>query len=901
MSLAHAPLAIFNRGIVDPRALARVDVKRVTMSAEQQTNFIPRSIGSMAMRPGMEYIDPTYNNSEARHLPFVFSSSDTAIVEVTDALMRVRVDEAIIQRNSVSSAITNGTFTTDISGWTDADESGATSSWATGGYLSLVGTRFNASIVRQLVTVIAADRNVQHGLKVVIERGPVQLKIGSTAGGTEYVSETTLRTGVYSLAFTPAGDFYIDLSNRNERSARVDSIAIEAGGDMTIAAPWLSNDLENLRWDQSADVIFVACDGYQQRRIERLGARSWGLAKYEPLDGPYRIVNTTTQTMTAGALVGDTTLTSSRSYFQASHVGALFQLLSRGQKVTATATGEGQFTDSIRVVGVGSSRIFDYSITGTWAGTITLQRSFDDETSWTDVTTYTSNSTSTYNDSLDNEIVFYRIGFDTGDYTSGTATLSLTYSGGGLTGHCRVTGYTSATQVSIAILDRIGQTTATNAWSESIWSDYRGWPTSVALYEGRLWWAGNDYIVGSVSDGFDSFDEEVEGDSGVIVRSIGAGPIDFVNWLIPAQRLLIGMSSAELSARSTSQDELLTPTNFNIKAASTQGSMRVQAAKIDSDCVYVQRSERRLYQQKFDLQTNDYVSSDLCELVPEIGDPGITLVAVQRQPDTRVHCLRTDGTVALLVLNQIEEVRAWVIIETDGVVEDLFVMPGDLEDTVYYCVNRTINGVTKRYLERWALESDCVGGEYNEQADCFAMFINGPASATVTGLDHLEGESVVVWADSMCLRDASGDIATFTVSGGSITLTNAGVSYAATRGIVGLPYRARFKSAKLPYGMQLGTSLAQRQRISQIGLILVDTHNQGLKYGRDYDHMSNLPKTVNGTTVDVNQIHSFYDQGMVTYPGATVTDARLCLEANAPRCATITAAVLGIGTHDHPS
>ena len=905
MATEHSAISQFNRGLIDPRALARVDVKRVAMSAETQTNWIPRTLGSMSLRPGTEYIDSTYSDSEARHIPFVFSVDDTAIVEITDSIMRVRVDEAAVQRHSVSSAISNGTFTTDLTGWTDADESGAASAYATGDYLSLIGTRFNAAIRRQQVTVIQADRGVEHGLKIVVERGDVTIKVGSTSGGSDYIAERQLGAGVHSFAFTPSSDFHIELSNRAEAAAYVDSIAVESGGDMAIAVPWKVGDLENLRWDQSASVVYVAADGYQQRKILRWAQRSWSVVRYQPKDGPFRTVNTTTLTMTAGALTGDTTLTASRAYFDSEHVGALFELTSRGQKVSVTLTGEGQFSDAIRVVGVGSSRIFDLDITGTWVATVTLQRSFDDQVSWTDVTTYTTNQNTTVNDGLDNEIVFYRIGIDTGDYTSGTATAVLEWSGGGITGHCRVTGYTSSTVVNIAILDHIGQTSATDNWAESVWSDYRGWPTAVALYEGRLWWAGKDWIIGSVSDAFESFDDEVEGDSGPIIRTMGSGPIDFINWLLPVQRLLIGLQSAEVSARGTAQDELLTPTNFNIKQASTLGSDRVRALKTDADAIFVQRSGLRLYQASFDLTANDYAPRDLTVLIPDIGDPGIVHIAMQRTPDTRIHCLRADGTVAMLIFNPIEDVKAWVEIEVAnsaagaGEVEDIFVMPGDIEDVVYYCVKWTIASTVKRFLLKWSLEADCIGGDpFNEQADAFRMFINNPASATVSGLSHLEGESVIVWADGKCLRTSAGAIATFTVSGGAIALTNAGSAYTGTRGLVGLQYTGQFKSAKLPYAASLGSPLGENQQIKQIALICTNTHNQGLQFGRDFTNMDNLPKVIDGAAVDADDVHAFLDDGKVTFPGLSDTDTRLCLQATAPRPATVAAAILTITTFD---
>jgi hypothetical protein len=63
----------------------------------------------------------------------------------------------------------------------------------------------------------------------------------------------------------------------------------------------------------------------------------------------------------------------------------------------------------------------------------------------------------------------------------------------------------------------------------------------------------------------------------------------------------------------------------------------------------------------------NYGSTQLSALVPEIGDPGIVKMAVQRQPDTRIHCVRSDGTVALLVFDKVESVICWVEIETPGI------------------------------------------------------------------------------------------------------------------------------------------------------------------------------------------------------------------------------------------
>ena len=120
----------FNRGLVSPLSLARQDLKRMALSAEQQNNWMPRVLGAMMLRPGTTYLHSTRSDAAAVHIPFVFATDDTAIVELTDSAMRVVVSDAVLTRPSVSTAVTNGNFDTDVTGWTDSDESGGTSATA---------------------------------------------------------------------------------------------------------------------------------------------------------------------------------------------------------------------------------------------------------------------------------------------------------------------------------------------------------------------------------------------------------------------------------------------------------------------------------------------------------------------------------------------------------------------------------------------------------------------------------------------------------------------------------------------------------------------------------------------------------------------------------------------------
>jgi hypothetical protein len=835
------------------------------------TNWMPRVLGAMMLRPGTEYIGITHDNARAKYLPFIFSTDDTALIEFTDSLLRVWVDDELLTRVSVSTATTNGNFTSNITGWTDDSESGGSALHLSPGYLLLNGTGAAAGIVYQQVTVSGGDANKEHALRVVIAQGPVVIKIGSTNGGEEYFPKTYLGTGTHSLAFTPTDNFYIQFSNRRDYNVYVDSCNVEAAGAFTLTSPYELNDLRKIRYDQSGDVLFLACEETRQRKLIRYNATSWGLQNYSPEDGPFRLSNTDGITIAAANLSGDVTLTASAPLFKPSNVGSLYRLTSNGQTVAATVTAEDQFSDPIRVTGVENTRIFTVVRSGTWVADVTLQRSvFSEEGPWEDATTYSNNASVTYDDGLDNQIIWYRIGVKAGDFTSGTISLTLRYSVGSIDGIVEIDGYSSPTSVSANVLKNLGGTDATDDWAEGAWSDRRGYPTSVALVEGRLAWAGKANIWLSVSDAYESFDEEFEGDAGPISRSIGSGPVDDINWLLALNRLVIGADGAEFTCKSSALDEPLTPTAFSLRPSSNQGSGPVAAAKIDKRGVFVNRSGVKLYE--ISPSEDDYDAEDLTALNPDIGAPEIVVIAVQRQPDTRIHCIRSDGTACILIYDALEEVTCWTDYETDGLVEDVVILPGSIEDRVYYQINR--DGI--RCLEKWALESECQGGTLNKQADSFVV---SSGSAIVSELDRHNGKVVVAWGDGK-------DLGSYTVSGGAITLSEA------VPAIIGLPYAAPWKSSKL------GNYLTQRKILTHLGVILRNTHYQGLKYGPDFDHLDDLPLVEKGLIATSDLVRETYDEEAFEFPGEWASDARLCLQAQAPLPCTILAAVLPLQSNE---
>lgn len=885
MPRQNVALYAFNRGRISPLALARTDLARTALSAERSVNFIPRALGSMALRAGLGFTGSTRNDAAAVTIPFVFSVADTASIEVTADSLRVWVDDELVTRAAVSTAVTNGTFDSDLTGWTDVDESGATSAFETGGYMSLVGTGTLYAKRRQQVSVNGADIGVRHALRVVVQKGVVRFRVGSSAGDDDFFAEALLGPGTHSCAFTPTGTFHIELAAQRLFATLVDSVTVESSGTMELPSPWPESSLEFLRWRQSLDVVYVADGVLQQRKVERRDVDSWSIVLFAPEDGPFNVLNVSPTTLAPSALSGTVTLTASAALFTADHVGALFKIASGSQFVTETLDSDDDFfVDNIRVTGVGGFREMTIIITGVVDSTVTLQRSVDAPGSWIDVETYTTNQSKSFNDGFDNQVIFYRLGIKSGNYGTDTVVGQLVFQLGSISGVGRVTAVANATSATVDVLKAFGSTAASQDWQEGSWSTYKGYPSAVELFDGRLMWAGSGGLWASVSDAYESYDEDVEGDSGPISRTLGFSGADNVSWMVAGQRLLVGTSSSEIVVRSSVIDEPLTPTAFNAKQASTQGSAQTPPVQVDNLAIFVHRSGQRVMELSLEAGTSDSPAKDITVHIPEVGEPSILRLAVQRQPDTRVHCVRSDGTVAVMVIDRAEDVLCWVDVETDGVVEDAFVLPGLAEDQVYYQVARTVGGQTKRYREKFAMDSKSRGAADSRISDSHIVY-SGASTATITGLDHLEGRTVVAWGNSK-------DLGTYTVSSGSVTL-----SEAVTFAVVGLGYTAQWLSTKLAYAAGGGTGLLQRKAVPAIGVILRDTHKAGLKYGPSFSLLDDLPAVEDGAVTDDDVVWDAFDKDMFAFPGQWDTDSRVALQAQAPRACTLLALVAEVVTN----
>lgn len=846
----------FNRGVIDDLATARDDVTRVKNSAILMENFIPYRLGPMQYRQGMKHV-ATVNTADSRLVPFFSSIDSTAVLQFLNNKLRIYSNDEIISSEAVTSVVTNGTFNSNITGWTTVVDTGAVAEFDFTSAASLTGTTSGSASIYQTITT---QLNTEHTLRLEIRESTCIVMIGTSGAASDDIFSGTLGVGTHSIVFTPTANITITFENSKPYRTLIDNVSFSTTGVLELPTTVSTIELPSLRVTQSADVLFFTYNGGAPFRVERRGIKSWSITEYRSDDGPFGLVNGGKITLTSDTLSGNGTLTASDDLFTTGSVGTLYKVLSAGQLVTESVTAEDTGTNSIRITGVLIDRNFQVTITGLngTGSTVTLQRSNDDVT-WTDVESYTVNTLKQFNDELDNSILFYRLHVKTGDYSSGTIALSLDYAGGSIEGICRAVAFISTTQVTIQILQNFGSTDASRDWFASEWSAEKGYPTAVALYESRLWLAGLTKLWGSVIDDYTSFDDSLEGADAPISRTIGFGPVDTVEWLAISSRLMMGLASDEISVRSSSFGEVLTALNININSGSSQGVASVEPVRMDDDIIFVQRAGNKLYNLQYTSDRDTHKSIDLNMLNQTIGQAGVKRLAITRQPETRLFTVLNDGTVAIFNYDIAEDVKAWSTLTTNGFIHDVVVIPTRGEDIVYFLVVR--NSVAR--LERLADFIDsCVC-----PVDGHVLYES--PSSTLTGLDHLEGLSVSIWADS-AFRGVA------TVSGGQISLSGSYQSVA-----VGLAYDARYESNKLANYVDYSV-LTKRARVESFSMIARNLYTDGFMIGPSADNLSGLPTQENGAPVVGESIIAEYDADNFAFNGSFNTNSRVHIKASGP-------------------
>lgn len=886
MPRRHELIFALNAGGLDPKALARVDQEKARIAGEHPVaNLLPEVLGPSGLRPGSELLARIPDDAQTRQLKFVRTTGSGYILLLSPGEMRVSIDGVIQQVPAVDTAIASGSW---------SDESSGSASATGGATLSLTATQTATARLRQTVTVASGDQDKANVLRVVVSRGPVFLRIGTSAGGADLMPgnvDAELDTGTHKIAVTPGtGTIYIDVSSVDPVTRTVSEIQFESTllggtGDLVIPTLWTTWDqIEALRTWQSIDVVFAGDGTVQQQRIEHRGPLSWGICRYRSDNGPF-VPGSTKITMTPGASSGNTTITASEAYFQAGHVGALIEMTQPGRNITATFDGPDLVTDHITVVGVGAAdRGFYVSgASSGFSGTVVLERSFEpsEPSVWTTWKSFTGSFSASYDDDRDNLTAHYRLRVSA--YTSGSIDVELSYDAGVSVGTGRITGYSSATSVSVEVLTAFGATTATRQWRIGDWSDVRGWPRVPMIHDSRLHWFRRDVDYASLPDNYTSFDDREIGDSAPFARSVGSGNEEGVVWALTEQRLLAGTSGFEAVIAASEFDGPLTQADYTVRKPSRRGCADIQAIEHDDGVFFVQRSRKKLYELSMIGAGGRYTSQNISRLNPAAFAAGIRRIVVQQQPDTRCWCVMDDGSLAIMTWEREDKVVAITTATiAGGLVEDIEILPAIDQDDIYLVVKRG----EERYHERLAKEA------LQADPDTCAL-LDGHKVLTgsviqITGGTHFAGATVQVWADGQRHADVELD------GSGEADLDG---EY--SRVVYGKSYTGVFKSLKLAYAAGLGAAVGQTKIVRGVGLILDNSCLDGIRVGPDADHLDPMPEIVNGEERTANQLFEHYDHDLMPINSDWNPDARFYVEVDsAEGPVTIEGIVMDIETRD---
>jgi len=368
-------------------------------------------------------------------------------------------------------------------------------------------------------------------------------------------------------------------------------------------------------------------------------------------------------------------------------------------------------------------------------------------------------------------------------------------------------------------------TNATTEWAISSWAEYAGYPRSVCFHEQRLWLGGtklqpNTIWASAVGD-YENFRLGAF-DSDSLSFTLAAQEGSAIQSMVSHESLVVFTQSEEWTA-ATSQQTIITPSNIFVRRQSRFGSAHKQAFIAANNLLFLQRGNRKLRQFTHGAAGGEGQASDLSVLAEHITLSGIKQLAFQQQPDPVVWMVRNDGVLLSMTYEPDQSVIAWARHTSGtGLFESVAVIygaDGDA-DQVWFVVNR---GST-RSIERFDPThfSKLEQGTYEKlvYVDC-AVMAEGSNLTSVTGLNHLNGQSVAILA-------GGGVEPSQTVTSNQVT----GIPAANTI-IVGLPFTSRLQPSKIEVGMADGSSQGRKHTSKRATVNLWKTY--GAQYADNPD------------------------------------------------------------------
>ena len=682
---------------------------------------------------------------------------------------------------------------------------------------------------------------------------------GYSNGDRVYITGVTGMTEINNREFTVANvttdTFELSGVDGSGFSAFVSGGTV--GKIVEVTTTYSIDDIFEINHVQSADVLYLAHKDHDPAKLTRTTATSFTLSDINFIDGPWLDENDTDTTMYASAATGTgITITASADVFSSDDVGRYIrfrEILEIEHDLWAASTS------------------YAANATVRFGGHVYKNVTGSTQTSGNTAPVHLS-GTETYG-AIDWEYLHDEFG------------------------HVRITGFTSATVVTADVHEdqygnsrlpdsAVGLANANTRWSLGAFDGDQGFPRAVAFYEERLYFAGTagrpQTIFGSVTADFENMTPGTLDDSAINI-TIASDQVNVIKHMIPGRFLQVLTSSSEftLSGGTTGP---VTPTNVSVLRETTFGSSDVRPLRAGASTILIQKGQEKVKEITFDLDTDGLVGRDLTILAEHLARGGLTDMVWQQEPELVLWFVRSDGTLVGLSYDPANNTIGWHQhpLGGTGTVESITAIPSGAEDQVYLSVKRTINSATVRhivYMKPVYFGTDVSDAFYVDSG----LTYDSTATDTISGLNHLEGETVQILADGSAHADK-------TVSGGSVTLDrNASTVH------VGYSYTSLVETLRIEAGADDGVSQGKIKRIHGVTVRFIDT--VGAEVGPDTSNLDRIPFRDSSMAMDT-AVPMFDGDKEIFFPSSYETDARAVVRQTQPLPMTVLAIMRRSNTFD---
>lgn len=462
-------------------------------------------------------------------------------------------------------------------------------------------------------------------------------------------------------------------------------------------------------------------------------------------------------------------------------------------------------------------------------------------------------------------------------------------------GNVQVDSVTDALTITATVKEDLVAAGPNHEWRKYAWNSNAGWPRTVEIFQQRMCFGGNDdnpqtvwfsktgdffnfspsEKIGVASGNVTATGARVVGeqvkDDNAITLTISSATVDLIDWMISGKKLSVGTSGGVFQMYGSETEVTMTPFNFTIdRVTSYPSDTNAYPLIIDNNVLYVQKNGRKLRDIAYTSATAEgNQATDLSLRADDILIDNVKEIVYQDQPYNIVWCRLNSGKLASVTYNKALNMSAWSNHEmggTDAVVESLAVIPTLTHHQLWMVVKRTINSATVRYVEYADRFYD--SGELTSDEAHYVdsgIYHTGSGVTNLTGLSHLEGETVRILADSALQNDK-------TVSSGAVAISSSDKIHA------GLGYNSFVTTLDLAEG-PTGVLVGNRKKIHRIVVKMLDS--MGLVYGpseTDLDEMIfRFPTDLMGKAVGY-----FTGDEVLTMGNMTYDDHNMVIGQNGP-------------------